>query len=516
MEELQGIEHVRFEKIERREYQINIFNSIKDSNALVVLPTGLGKTIIAIFMLAYAVKKGKVFFLAPTKPLCEQHYESVRKLTTIDEVYIITGEKVKKEKRREIYEKANVVVATPQTVRNDIEFIPWNELSLIIFDEAHRCVGNYAYVDIAKMCRAKGIQMLGLTASPGSEYAKLKEVIEHLSVEKIEVRTERDKDVAPYIPYRKMKWLLIPMPEEIKLLSKKIDSMLKEMFQELKKATGMKASKITKKMLIELQLKLQGGNKTGSFYTLISLVSAMIKLYHLKELLTSQGVDAAKNYIDKLEEDKSRAAERIRKHELYPYIKARIKNMIYENPKMEVAERILRKHFLERHDGRAIVFAEYRDTIEALLNRFNKIEGVRAAKFIGQAGGHVKGMSQDEQKEVIKLFREGKYNVLVSTSIGEEGIDIPATSLVLFYEPVPSAIRHIQRRGRTARGGMPGEVYILIAKGSRDEAYYWSSRRKEAKMMKQILRLKSMLEREREKQRERAKIKGQAKLDYFA
>jgi len=209
----------------------------------------------------------------------------------------------------------------------------------------------------------------------------------------------------------------------------------------------------------------------------------------------------------------SRAAERIRKHEMFAEIKRRIRGMIYENPKMEVAERILRKHFLEREDARAIVFAEYRDTIDALVKRFNEIEGIRAAKFIGQAGGHGKGMSQDEQKQVIKLFKEGKYNVLVSTSIGEEGIDIPATSLVLFYEPVPSAIRHIQRRGRTARGGMPGEVYILIVKGSRDEAYYWSSRRKEAKMMKQIMRLKEMLERERMK---KAKIKkGQAKLDYF-
>ena len=507
------IEYIKKEKIAKREYQINIFKSVKDSNALVILPTGLGKTIIAIFVMAYRVNKGKVIFLAPTKPLCEQHYASIKELTTIDDVYIITGEKARKDKRKEIYEKARVIVATPQTVKNDIEIVPWNDVSLVIFDEVHRCVGNYAYVEIARVCREKGIQMLGLTASPGSEYSKLKEVIEHLAVEKIEVRTEKDRDVMPYIPYRKMKWLLIPMPQEVKILSKKIDVMLREMLQELKKATGIKASRITKKMLIELQKKLQEGSRTGSFYTLISLVSAMIKLYHLKELLTSQGVEAAKNYLDKLEEDKSRAAERIRKHEMFAEIKHRIRGMIYENPKMEVAERILRKHFLEREDARVIVFAEYRDTIDALVKRFNEIEGIRAAKFIGQAGGHGKGMSQDEQKQVIKLFKEGKYNVLVSTSIGEEGIDIPATSLVLFYEPVPSAIRHIQRRGRTARGGMPGEVYILIVKGSRDEAYYWSSRRKEAKMMKQIMRLKEMLERERMK---KAKIKkGQAKLDYF-
>ena len=115
------------------------------------------------------------------------------------------------------------------------------------------------------------------------------------------------------------------------------------------------------------------------------------------------------------------------------------------------------------------------------------------AKFIGQAKGSGMGMSQDEQKEVIRQFREGKYNILVSTSIGEEGIDIPTTSLVIFYEPVPSAIRYIQRRGRTARGGLPGDVHILIMKNSRDEAYYWNSKRKEKKMNEQIAKLKSII-----------------------
>ncbi len=180
---------------------------------------------------------------------------------------------------------------------------------------------------------------------------------------------------------------------------------------------------------------------------------------------------------------------------------------------------------MAKENARAIVFAEYRDTIEVLYQELNKLPGVKAAKFIGQAKGSGDGMSQDEQKKVIKLFKSGFYNVLISTSIGEEGIDIPATSLVIFYEPVPSAIRHIQRRGRTARGGLPGEVYILIMRGSRDEAYYWSSRRKEKRMMIQIKKLRDMIkemvkEKERmedKKEHKKEKIivdaSGQAKLD---
>ena len=78
-------------------------------------------------------------------------------------------------------------------------------------------------------------------------------------------------------------------------------------------------------------------------------------------------------------------------------------------------------------------------------------------------------------------FKEGKINVLVATSIGEEGLDIPEVNAVIFYEPVPSAIRKIQRQGRTARL-MPGKLVILITRKTRDESYHYASLAKERKM----------------------------------
>jgi len=510
------IENIKPFKVYSRDYQIKIFESVKEKNSLVVLPTGLGKTIIAILVLVHKIKHGKVFFLAPTKPLCEQHYTTIKELTTISNVYLITGEKTKKDKREEIYKEGKIIVATPQTIENDIDIIKWKEFSLVIFDEVHRAVGNYAYVSIAKKCLEYGIQTLGLTASPGSSYSKLKEVIENLGIENIETRVESDKDVKPYIPERKMKWKIIEMPEEIKKVAIDIDKIIKIFVDELRNYIKIRApSRLTKKMLIDLQSKIQSQiKKSGSFYNAISIVSALIKLYHLKELITSQGIEAAKNYIKKLEVDSSKAAIKIRKSPSYIKVKRKILSIEEKNPKMIVSKKIIREHFLSNPNARAIVFAEYRDTIDKIVDELNEIDGIKATKFIGQAKGSGNGMSQDKQKEIIKLFKNGEYNVLVSTSIGEEGIDIPATSLVLFYEPVPSAIRYIQRRGRTARAGMPGEVDILIMKGSRDEAYYWSSRRKEAKMMKQIKRLKEIIERNA-KERKKV-IRGQANLDLFS
>ena len=81
----------------------------------------------------------------------------------------------------------------------------------------------------------------------------------------------------------------------------------------------------------------------------------------------------------------------------------------------------------------------------------------------------------------------GLYQVLISTSVAEEGIDIPSVDQVILYEPVPSEIRMIQRRGRTGRK-TEGQMTVLITKGTRDEAYYYSSIHKERKMKNQLIR----------------------------
>jgi Fanconi anemia group M protein len=243
------------------------------------------------------------------------------------------------------------------------------------------------------------------------------------------------------------------------------------------------------------------------------LVSTEIKLSHLKDMLTSQGVDVAKTYISKLEKDGSRAAKKIKKHILFPDIKKVIEEIKKPQPKLERTKEIIKQHFQEKENARIIVFAEYRDTVDMLVPKLEAIDGVKPVKFIGQTQKDgEKGMNQSEQKKTLDAFRKGEYNVLVSTSIGEEGIDIPNTSLVLFYEPVPSAIRHIQRKGRTARDGIPGEVRILIMKDSRDEGYYWSSTKKEKTMYRYAYRLKNRLEGKKVAKRS---IERQSKIEEF-
>ena len=111
----------------------------------------------------------------------------------------------------------------------------------------------------------------------------------------------------------------------------------------------------------------------------------------------------------------------------------------------------------------------------SLLKFLKDDPAIRAVRFVGQSSReNDEGLSQKKQAEILQKFRAGDFNVLIATSVGEEGIDIPATDLVLFYEPVPSEIRSIQRKGRTGRA-RAGRVVVLMAKGTRDEAYHWIS-----------------------------------------
>ena len=137
---------------------------------------------------------------------------------------------------------------------------------------------------------------------------------------------------------------------------------------------------------------------------------------------------------------------------------------------------------LQTGTSKFIVFSEIRHTASLIVEKLIGVNGAKPVRFVGQGSREGdKGMTQKQQKAILDQFRNGDYNILVATSVGEEGLDIPSTDAVIFYEPVSSAIRLIQRRGRTGRN-RPGEVFIFVTLGSRDEAALWSSRGKEQQM----------------------------------
>ncbi|HIJ98930.1 TPA: DEAD/DEAH box helicase family protein [archaeon] len=477
--------------IEPRLYQEAILNTAVNKNTLVVLPTGLGKTFIAALVAAKRLElnlvDGKVLFLAPTKPLVEQHSGSWKKVFNFppEEFKVFTG-LVNPQKRISEYEEARFIFATPQVIQNDLLSgkFSMEDVLLLIVDEAHRTAGEYPYGFIAKkyLEQAKNPRVLGLTASPGSYKEEIEQVCSDLAIEVIENRDRKDLDVKPYIKQREFEWVMLELPREMLRIKGLLDVVFSENLRFLKNSGIIQFAekeKFRKTQILDLQAKLaRDANKNPALYPYVSTLAALLKLYHGIELIETQGVKQVYNYLKGLHADRSKAAFNLL---INPQIKeatALAEELLkkgIEHPKIQSLLEIIQQ------GRKTIVFAHYRATVDIILEELKK-NNVKVISLVGQSSGVKKiGLSQKEQLKRLEDFRKGKYRVLVATSIGEEGLDIPEVDHVIFYEPIPSAVRTIQRAGRTARH-RPGKITIFITKGTRDEAYYWSSHYKEKRM----------------------------------
>ena len=487
-------------KIERRKFQENIIASCANNNSLVVIPTGLGKTVIAVGIVAFKFARSpdkKILIMAPTKPLIEQHEKSFNGLLCKEDIgnfVTLTGKTAPKE-RKELYKDAKLIFATPQVIQNDVATgeIDLKEFSLIIFDEAHRASGDYAYTYIAKVYKqaTDDFQILALTASPGGTKEKIGEVAGNLYIDRIEIRTEEDWDVKGYVQKLNMKWIMVDFPDEYIVIQKNLKAIKKRYIRKLNNI-GVELSDNTHKgKFLEMQRKVSAKiaeEKDPKYFEAASYIAACIKVDYAIELLESQGLKQLHQYFNKIETPPlSKAAKGIIASEEYKTAKMYTENRIIsdiEHPKLPKLLEILNNHVLG--GKKAIVFAQYVHTVKDIVRKIENESALKPVVFIGQR----KGNTQKKQKQILERFREGEFNVLVSTSVGEEGLDIPDVDLVVFYEPIPSEIRVIQRRGRTARKSS-GDVYILITKGTIDEAYYWSAKNKERKMKSALEDLRS-------------------------
>ncbi|MBW3020925.1 DEAD/DEAH box helicase [Candidatus Woesearchaeota archaeon] len=507
--------------LEPRLYQETILATCSEKNTLVVLPTGMGKSIVFILLAAQRLThfpKSKVMILAPTKPLCEQHVNTFKQFMDIEEITLFTGD-VKPEERQKLFKESRIIVSTPQGLENDIvsKRISFDDVSLIVFDECHRAVKDYSYSWLAKHYAktAKYPRILGLTASPGSDVEKIKEICNNLSVEAIEIRTEQDPDVKPYIQDVETEYVEVELSEDLKKIQNYIKDFMKEKGKQIEELGYVKGIKnMSKKELIGIQSTLHGeiarGEKSFDVLKSISMLAEIMKMHHALELLESQGVVALHLYFKKMMEDsiktKTKAVKNLVMNLNFRSAKILTDKLYEENiehPKLTKLKEILKL----KEGEKAIIFNNFRDNASKLVEELNKLDDIKAELFVGQAKKSGTGLTQKKQIEMLQKFREGKFNVIVMTSVGEEGLDIPKVDKVIFYEPVPSAIRHIQRRGRTGRLE-EGKVQILITKGTRDEIYRWSAFHKEKKMYSNLKDLKNKIILEDKEQTKLEDFKG--------
>jgi Fanconi anemia group M protein len=507
-------EFVTKNSVEFREYQINIADAALKKNTLVVLPTGLGKTVIALMLIAkkLANPNEKILFLAPTKPLVTQHTAFLQEFLTVpkEEIIIFTGE-VSPEKRKELWDAHRIIVSTPQVIENDLLTgrINLGNVSLLIFDEAHHATGNYAYVFINQQYKLqhKHPHVFGMTASPGNDSEKILAICENLSIQHVEIRSKQDPDVEPYVHDISFSWKKITVPDDflyaIQLMRNALSIRLKPL-KEMELIDSDSVSTITKTKLLDAQKKVQMEirsrvNPPTVLFTAAATQSEALKLYYAIEILQTQGVQSVRQYFQRMQlESSSKSGSKSSKHLMQdPLVLeavAYLKSLQIEHPKLDAVEEIVAKQLGMKPDSLIIVFTHYRDTSIMVEERLTKNPLIRPIRFVGQGGKlNDKGLTQKQQADIVEKFRKGIYNVLIATSVAEEGLDIPSTELVIFYEPIPSEIRNIQRRGRTARK-MPGKVVILITKGTPDEGYYWASKRREKQMRSELELLRAKIQ----------------------
>jgi Fanconi anemia group M protein len=224
-----------------------------------------------------------------------------------------------------------------------------------------------------------------------------------------------------------------------------------------------------------------------------------MKIQHGLELLETQGIVALHNYLTKLQRDgysaKTKAVKNLIADLNFRSALIKTQKMLeqgFRHPKLIELQKLVEKEASNNKEIKIIIFNQYRDNAKNIVEELNNLTGVSAKLFVGQQKKADSGLSQKQQKQMLDQFKNNEFNTLVATSVGEEGLDIPKVDLVIFYEPIPSAIRHIQRRGRTGRQEK-GRVIILMTKNTRDEGYRWSAHHKEKRMYKNLANLKSKL-----------------------
>ncbi|MBW2973248.1 DEAD/DEAH box helicase [Candidatus Woesearchaeota archaeon] len=508
-----------------RLYQETILSTCVEKNCLVVLPTGMGKTAIAVMLAKQRLNnfpKSKILLLAPTKPLAKQHLKTFQDLLDFDDkkMVLFTGE-VPPKARQEMWKDAQIIFSTPQGLENDVisRKIDLADVSLIVFDEAHRAVGDYAYVFIAKQYNklAKFPKILALTASPGTDVEKITDVCKNLYIEGVEIRNDQDPDVAEYVQDININWVKVDLPPTFLKVQKFFKNCIKSKIHEMKKyGLGRTIIYNSKRELLALQKKLHAklysGERDFSMMKSVSLLAEAMKAQHGLELLESQGISALHAYLSKIfleaKSTKVKATQNLVADVNFKsayVLTQKLFDSGIEHPKLQKVRETVAQEFENNPKGKIILFTQYRDSASMIIDKIKDIPGIFPVVFVGQAKKNGSGLSQKKQIEILDQFRDGMHNVLIATSVAEEGLDIPKVDLVIFYEPLPSAIRTIQRRGRTGRQDK-GRVIVFVAKNTRDEGYRWSSFHKEKRMHKILGDLKKKL---------KLKVEAQPKLSKF-
>ncbi|MEX2757289.1 MAG: DEAD/DEAH box helicase, partial [Candidatus Sigynarchaeota archaeon] len=323
---------LKLDGIELRDYQVEAGWQSYLHDALVVLPTGLGKTIVALLHAGLLVADmneekhyGIIAMLAPTRALLVQHHELFAGRLAIGEgnIHVVDGG-TEPRKRAEFYatlatSAPAVLFMTPQTLDHDLQQgrFPREKLACLILDEAHHATLDHPYVLIYNDLASHGCKprVLAMTASPGETEEEIAALCQTLGIDPKNAifKDREDADVAPYIHAITVRRIGVDLPpqwhdahEALMLsLAQCCTWLVMAGIAEADVVTGKQFKKAIPKMFfLDLFQKVSASEEGGpGKYKLLSRLATCIKLHHAVELLETYGVDSLLDYHDSLVDD---------------------------------------------------------------------------------------------------------------------------------------------------------------------------------------------------------------------
>ncbi|XP_063255822.1 Fanconi anemia group M protein isoform X2 [Prinia subflava] len=510
-----------------RPYQERMAGAALLANTLVCLPTGLGKTFVAAVVMYNFYRwfpSGKVLFLAPTKPLVAQQMEACGRVMGIPsrDMAEMTGG-TQALGRRELWSTKRVFFLTPQIMVNDLSrgTCPAVEIKCLVIDEAHKALGNHAYCQVVRELSkyTNQFRVLALSATPGSDTKAVQQVISNLLIAQIEVCAEDSPEIQPYSHERQVEKIVVPLGEELVEIQNTYIKVLEAFAGRLIKMGVLSRREIpslTKYQIIlarDQYRKNPSAQHAGIHQGIIEGDFALcISLYHGYELLLQMGIRSLFIYLGGIM-DGSKGLSRTKNElgrnqdfmELYQQLQdmfshtagtpesgavcksttalEKKREFVYSHPKLKKLEEIVIEHFKSWKQGcseegrsagdtRVMIFSSFRDSVQEIAEMLARLRpAVRAMTFVGHSSGKgTKGFTQREQLEVVRRFREGGYNTLVSTCVGEEGLDIGEVDLIVCFDAQRSPVRLVQRMGRTGRR-RHGRIVVILAQGREERTY---------------------------------------------
>lgn len=488
--------------MQARAYQLIAVDQVLSKSTLLILPTAAGKTAVACMAIAQRLKEksGWVLFIAPTVALVNQHMKnsSIAFKDNLNWNILCISGKDTVETRQSLWGTSRVIFATPQVVRNDVKNgrLSLKDCCMLVVDEAHHCVGSHAMRESARLylSQADNCLVMGATASPSSRIEKIQEICKNLEIENIHLRTREDRMIINYLSELEINEVKVDVPNKLRELAEPFIIWQKQIVdRERRLGTYVYPGEIGMSGLANAMDRSSRAIKMGDSraYSSVSNIATAMRLNHLINHLLCQGITAAGEFLDRMQEESKK--KKSSKEFLEDY---RVRNLIIElsnseeyHSKISAIRRIVIERLRNDEDSKIIIFSTFRDTVKALEAALSEFEHIKPIQFIGQSSksGSI-GLSPRKQIDRLEKFKSGEFNVLIATSVGEEGLDIPNADLAIFYEPVASEIRMIQRRGRTGRKKQ-GDVAVLIARETMDERALLSSRKKEEYMYRSVRRV---------------------------